>query len=250
MKDKIIIGVLSGIIVGFLIAIATMALLNNKKESFDIGEAIKRENDYVVIKGNNTTTKVEDSNINVGDIVKRENNTTTIIKTTTTVTTTKVSEADVINTFASEYDSVSKKVGSVDFKESAKNLFIKIVDFIFYGTEINGVHFKDLTMKSKMAVIKYALLLDSKINSYFPDYKQELGEKYNLVKDKLISEYMNSLTYVCSKNKNECETVKHEFNDLKGKISITWSNLKDAFKNGADKTKTSLEEWYKIFKNN
>ena len=249
MKDKIIIGVLSGIIVGFLIAIATMALLNNKKESFDIEEAIKRENDYVVIKGNNTTTKVEDSNINVGDIVKCENNTTTIIKTTSLVTT-KVSETEIINALASEYDSVSKKVGSVDFKESAKNLFIKIVDFIFYGTEINGVHFKDLTMKSKMTVIKYALLLDSKINSYFPDYKQELGEKYNLAKDKLISEYMNSLTYVCSKNKNECETVKHEFNDLKGKISITWSNLKDAFKNGANKTKTSLEEWYKIFKNN
>ena len=249
MKDKIIIGVLSGIIAGFLIAIATMALLNNKKENFDIGEAIKRENDYVVIKGNNTTTKVEDSNINVGDIVKCENNTTTIIKTTSLVTT-KVSETEIINALASEYDSVSKKVGSVDFKESSKNLFIKVVDFIFYGTEINGVHFKDLTMKSKMTVIKYALLLDSKINSYFPDYKQELGEKYNLVKDKLKSEYMNSLTYVCSKNKNECETVKHEFNDLKGKISITWSNLKDAFKNGADKTKTSLEEWYKIFKNN
>lgn len=249
MKDKIIIGVLSGIIVGFLIAIATMALLNNKKESFDIGEAIKRENDYVVIKGNNTTTKVEDSNINVGDIVKCENNTTTIIKTTSLVTT-KVSETEIINALSSEYDSVSKKVGSVDFKESSKNLFIKIVDFIFYGTEINGIHFKDLTMKSKMTIIKYALLLDSKINSYFPDYKQELEEKYNLAKDKLISEYMNSLTYVCSKNKNECETVKHEFNDLKGKISITWSNLKDAFKNGADKTKTSLEEWYKIFKNN
>ena len=241
MKDKIIIGVLSGIILGFLIAIATMALFNNKKKSFDIGEAIKRENDYVVIKGNNTTTKVEDSNINVGDIVKRENNTTTIIKTTSLVTT-KVSETEIINALASEYDSVSKKVGSVDFKESSKNLFIKVVDFIFYGTEINGVHFKDLTMKSKMTVIKYALLLDSKINSYFPDYKQELGEKYNLIKDKLISEYMNSLAYVCSKNKNEC--------DLKGKISITWSNLKGAFKNGADKTKTSLEEWYKIFKNN
>ncbi len=121
MKDKIIIGVLSGIIVGFLIAIATMALLNNKKESFDIGEAIKRENDYVVIKGNNTTTKVEDSNINVGDIVKCENNTTTIIKTTSLVTT-KVSETEIINALASEYDSVSKKVGSVDFKESAKKL--------------------------------------------------------------------------------------------------------------------------------
>ena len=249
MKDKIIIGVLSGIIVGFLIAIATMALFNNKRESFDIGEAVKRENDYVVIKGNNTTTKVEDSKINVGDIVKRENNTTTVIKTTTTITTTKVSETEIINTFASEYELVSKKVGSVDFKESAKNSFIKIVDFIFYDADINGVYFKDLTTKSKMTIIKYALLLDSKINSYFPDYKQELGEKYNLAKDKLISEYMNSLTYVCSKNATECETVKREFNDLKGKISITWSNLKDAFKNGANKTKTSLEEWYKIFKN-
>lgn len=249
MKDKIIIGILGGIIVGFLIAIATMALFNNKKESFDIGEAVKRENDYIIIKGNNTTTRVENSNINVGDIVKRENNTTIVIKTTTTVTTTKISEADVINTFVSEYDLVSKKAGSVDFKESAKSFFIKIVDFIFYDTDINGVHFKDLTTKSKMTIIKYALLLDSKMNSYFPDYKQELDEKYSLIKDKLISEYMNSLTYVCSKNKSECETVKREFNDLKGKISITWSNLKDAFKNGANKTKTSLEEWYKIFKN-
>ena len=104
--------------------------------------------------------------------------------------------------------------------------------------------------KVKWLLSSMLFYLASKINSYFPDYKQELGEKYNLAKDKLISEYMNSLTYVCSKNKNECETVKHEFNDLKRKISITWSNLKDAFKNGADKTKTSLEEWYKIFKNN
>ena len=249
MKDKVIIGVLSGIIIGIFASFIFFASLTIKKDKFDIGEVVKQEDDFIVIKGNNTTTKTKATSINVGDIIKQENNTTTIIKTTTTTNTTKsITESDIINTFSQDYDYV-KSSTNLNEQGKIKSVFIKIVDFIFYDTDINGVHFKDLTTKGKMSVIKYALLIDGKINEYFPNYKDELGEKYQFVKDKLISEYMNSLTYVCSKNKDECDTLKGEFNELRKSISITWSNLKEAFKNGANKTKTTLEEWYKIFKN-
>lgn len=249
MKKDVYVGVLVGVIIGLLIAIILILLSKSKKESYDYGEVIKRENDYVYIKGNNTTTKITDESLNVGDIIKNENNTTTVITPTKErITTTKVSEEDIINTIKSDYEVISAS-NNQSFKETAKETFIKIVDFIFYDGAINGVTFKSLSTKTKITVIKYALLIDNKIDSFFPNYKNELSEKYQNIKTKLISEYMNSLAYVCSKNKNECDKLKDEFMELKGKVSITWSNIKDAFKSGSTKVTTSLDEWYKIFKN-
>lgn len=249
MKKDVYVGVLVGVIIGLLIAIILILLSKGKKESYDYGEVIERENDYVYIKGNNTTTKITDESLQVGDIIKNENNTTTVITTTKETTKiTKVSEEDIINAFKSDYEVISANTNQ-SFKETAKDTFIKIVDFIFYDGTINGVTFKSLSTKTKITVIKYALLIDNKVDSVFPNYKNELGEKYQNIKTKLISEYMNSLAYVCSKNKNECDKLKDEFKELKGKISITWSNIKDAFKSGSTKVTTSLDEWYKIFKN-
>ena len=111
MKKDVYVGVLVGVIIGLLIAIILILLSKSKKESYDYGEVIKRENDYVYIKGNNTTTKITDESLNVGDIIKNENNTTTVITTTKeSITTTKVSEEDIIKFVNKDEKNVTYKV--------------------------------------------------------------------------------------------------------------------------------------------
>lgn len=247
MKQKIIIACLTVLVI--VLGIFLIIVIKKDKKSFEYGEVIKKVDQYVIIKANNTTTKITDVNLNVGDVIKHENKTTTIIVSNTTTTKKVIDTQNVVNSIKLDYENIRDNIDSKDIKENAKATFVKIVDFIFYDAEINGVKFKDLTTEAKLTIIKYALLLDNKIDSLFPDYKKEIGEKYNDIKNKLIFEYMNSLTYVCSKNKSECSKFKNEFNELKSKISITWINIKDAFLNSKEKAKNSIEEWYKIFKN-
>ncbi len=244
MKKNIVIACLVGIIIGLIIALAVVCIKENKKKDYDLGEVIKSENDYIIIKGNNTTQKIESTSLTVGDIIKQENNTTMVIKVPET-TTQSVNENDIKTYFVGTYENV--KNGSL--KNNLKETFVTIVDFVFYDGEISGVHFSSLSNSAKLTILKYTLLIDSEIEKLIPNYKETIGDGYKNIKEKLIGEYMNSLSYVCSKNKDECAKFKLEFNELKEKVSITWVNIKDAFKMYANKTKNSLEEWYKIFKN-
>lgn len=246
MKKNIIIGILITIIIILLIVLINLLNIQDQKTP-KYNEVIKKDDQYVIIKENNTTKKIDNVDLNVGDIIKEEKETTKVIKNTTT-TKKIIKEEDVLNEIETYYMEIANNE-DISFKETAKNYFIKVVDFIFYNEPINGIYFKELKNKTKITILKTVLLMDNKIENIFPNYKEELNEKYQNIKENIIFEYMNSLTYICSKNQEECEKLKSEFNDIKKNISITWSNIKDAFLNNKEKAKNSIEEWYKIFKN-
>lgn len=246
MKKNIIIGILITIIIILLIVLINLLNIQDQKTP-KYNEVIKKDDQYVIIKENNTTKKIDNVDLNVGDIIKEEKETTKVIKNTTT-TKKIIKEEDVLNEIETYYMEIANNE-DISFKETAKNYFIKVVDFIFYNEPINGIYFKELKNKTKITILKTVLLMDNKIENIFPNYKEELNEKYQNIKENIIFEYMNSLTYISSKNQEECEKLKSEFNDIKKNISITWSNIKDAFLNNKEKAKNSIEEWYKIFKN-
>lgn len=81
---------------------------------------------------------------------------------------------------------INEKIDSIDFNEVKENTiqYAKdLIDFIFYGGEMNGMTFDELKEDAKQEIYEKLQSVDSFIMEYIPDYKERLGEKYNKVKD-------------------------------------------------------------------
>ena len=78
-------------------------------------------------------------------------------------------------------------------KEKGKEYFITGVDFIFYDKEMNGVTFDDLTEEGKKVTLENLETIDGWIMEIAPDYKDKIGEKYQVVKDFVSTTYYDAL---------------------------------------------------------
>lgn len=153
-------------------------------------------------------------------------------------------ENDVISYFKNEENGISTYQESVTFKEKAKNTFVTIVDFIFYDKEVKGHIFKELSNSAKLQVIKVALSIDSKIEEYFPDYKETIKTKYDNLKGKLASLYLEATASLCdSVGIDTCNQAKEDFNTMKNSFGFTWDLVKELAVNGKNKVKDFYESW-------
>ncbi|MDD4187188.1 MAG: hypothetical protein PHX04_00205 [Bacilli bacterium] len=152
-------------------------------------------------------------------------------------------EEAIISDFSNYINAVNNYETNPDSKTRAKNHFIKVVDFIFYDTEISGYKFMDLTNKGKLKVIKLALELDNVINNKFPNYKSELEAKYINMKGKLVSLYLDKTYELCQNNDLVCSEAKANFLVLKKNLNLTWSFITSI----GEKSVKELQNWYEIF---
>lgn len=130
---------------------------------------------------------------------------------------------------------------------SLKTNFVTLVDFIFYDGTIKGHTFKELSNEAKLKVLEAMLYLDSKVEKYFPNYKEEISSKtgraYTTVKDKVVSSYLNITSAICSKDSSICDSAKEDFQNLKKNFGLTWSVIKEV----AGDSKESIKNWYEIW---
>ena len=184
-----------------------------------------------------TTTRVVESDVTTIKKITSTNKTTTRQTTTVKVTEKAYKSAD---------DSVLKTTSEM-LQDKNRNVikenFIKIVDFIFYDRDINGYYFKDLTNGAKLKVIYYATMLDNLIDKEFPSYKENLSEKYNNTKAKLVKLYLEKSSEYCKDNENVCKQAKSDFAVLKKSLNITFDFIKGLCQDGTQK----LKEWYEIY---
>lgn len=153
-------------------------------------------------------------------------------------------ENDVISYFKNEENGISTYQEGVTFKEKAKNTFVTIVDFIFYDKEIKSHTFKELSNSAKLQIIKIALSIDSKIEEYFPDYKETIKTKYDNLKGKLASLYLEATASLCdSVGIDTCNQAKEDFNTMKNSFGFTWDLVKELAVNGKNKVKDFYESW-------
>ena len=132
------------------------------------------------------------------------------------------------------------------FVDKAKNAFTTVVDFIFYGKEINGYTFNELTTSAKMKIIEIALKIDSKINEYFPNYKESIKAGYENIKGKLAYAYLEITSSLCEAvGTDTCEQAKEDFNNMKKSFSFTFDLIKELAKSGASKVKEFYENTFK-----
>lgn len=208
---------------GNVLETSPMQLIAGKVDILEKKEEII--NDDIVIPDNdsNKDNNVDDSN-NDGN---KEN---VVIK----------SESDVIDYFNNLNNEVTSESS---FSDKIKNGFITVVDFFFYNGEINGYKFSELTDKAKIEVMKIAFMIDSKIESKFPTYKEYLSSKYHNFKDEMVSLYMETGSVICDSNSELCMTVKSTFSDIKDFAKIGWSYVKDLIGSALEK----IEDWYLIY---
>lgn len=193
------------------------------------------------ISDTNETTELEPNQAENSS----ETNTQTSDESTSTNeegATAVVSYFETLNNNLDTY-SQNKSLG-----QTIKDGFVTVVDFLFYDGEIKGYTFDELSATAKLKVLKLAFSIDSKIENYFPGYKEQISETgskiYTNVKSKAIELYLDITTKVCADNPDTCEVAKEGLSDLKTNFSLTWNFIKDISGVGLSK----LKAWYEVWK--
>lgn len=181
--------------------------------------------------------------------------TTTKSKTTVTSTTVVTTYDDSLNEEAvlSYMETENNNLKSNFNKGTAKQYFVSLIDFIFYGGKIKGTTFNELTNSAKEKVIYLALKTDGIIDKNIPGYKETLGNSYKNAKKQLIVKYTEVSTKVCTEKQDLCAEIKRDVADLKNSLNITWDIIYDIYvemiKPAGAAGLQKLSDWYKVWKN-
>lgn len=163
--------------------------------------------------------------------------------------------------FIDYLENVNNEVDKVNDENVLKNTFITLTDFIFYGGEIKGIKFNDLTSSVKEKVLNIYEEIDVKIESKFPGYKENIKSNslrtYNNIKDKLEEVRNNILNnYKNSVGEDEFNETIDSFNEEKENMIDTINTYKPYFDDGKAKAKEyiakkkdELNDWYQQYKN-
>lgn len=186
---------------------------------------------------NNNPTKPNNSTTNQSNNINNNNSSTS--------SNNSINNADteVLNYF----NTLNDDFNSESIKDSLKNGFITVVDFLFYNGQIKGYTFNELSSSAKLKVLSMAMYFDSKIENYFPGYKESISNTtskiYTNLKEKVVNAYLNITTSICNNKADACESAKEGFNELKTNFGLTWSLIKDIAGDGI----TNLKNWYEIW---
>lgn len=225
--------------------------ITNKGNDYIIVED-KSENEYKVPVTSEEKYPIgSDVNVSVGTVVEQGENkkptsiTSNNIEITNEKTENKNADEELI-TYMNETEEYFT-TNDTSLKEEAKMRFITIVDFLFYNGKIKGFTLNDLSSKAKLQVLKVALSIDSKIETYFPGYKETIstttGKVYTGVKNKIIESYLTITTKVCNYDPQTCENATNDFQQMKHAFSITWNVIRNLITSGTE----NLKDWYEIF---
>ena len=171
------------------------------------------------------------------------------------IITYSANDEKVINSLNETLNKVKSNVSDSDFLDSAKGVFISVVDFLFYDGYINGVTFDELSDNGKRKVLEIASNIDSTIEKHFPGYKDAISTKAsnafnkaseiikdgakdlnNFAREKLGEDNYQSI--IDAKDELIYYT-KNAINFIGDVSSSLWSSAKD-----------KLNNWYQNFKNN
>ena len=251
--------------------VASNSDVNNNNEIEVIGDTIKIEEEQV----NNNTS--DNSNDNIDNNVTSSNNTSSVSNSTTTNNSSKnaqsnssnkndVSNNTEVNTYSSNDEIVINSLESSltkinngstsdsSFSDSAKGVFVSIVDFLFYDGEINEVTFDELTDSGKQKVLEIASKVDGAIESKIPGYKETISDTTSKAFNKaseVIKSGANNLNNFAKEKLGE-ENYQSII-DAKDELVYYTKNainfLGDVGGKVFNSVKDKLDSWYQDFKN-
>lgn len=155
----------------------------------------------------------------------------------------------------SYFEELEKKIDSYicefnfdKVKENVKNMAITGIDFIFYGKEIDGITFQELTYEAKNKMLSIMSCINDKIESKIPNYKDdikdEFGKSYGYVTNKLnhLIDYID--TELENKYGKNYDEVKDKASELKNDVKFEATEVVEKIKNTTDIGISKLKDWY------
>lgn len=274
MKDKktillLLVGILLGVtIMGGVVCFAVSkvklvdktyaAKVNNSNE-----EATKSTKEVPVYeyyeskveesKKENQTPKANTNTSTKSNTTKTQTNKTTkstkteTIKNTVTKTPVKVDNASatVVRYIENDEKNVFTDANIEEFNAKVKAEIIKITDFVFNGTEINGHTFDELTEQAKLYIMDLLVKIDAKIEEVHPGYKDEIKIKVKDYTDRIRDKYYEITEKICTEmGTTACNQAKKDVETMKENFNLTLDLAKVIGKS----TIESIKEWYEIFK--
>lgn len=157
-----------------------------------------------------------------------------------------ISTDEQIVTYFTNFESEVDQSSSL--KDTIKEKFVTIVDFLFYDGKIGNKTFNELSNTTKLKVLEIALNIDQKIEKKFPGYKESISTNskniYTNIKGKIIQLYLDVTTNICNDNPELCNEAKIGLGNLKKSFSLTWDFVKETSGIGLEK----LKSWYEVWK--
>ena len=161
---------------------------------------------------------------------------------------------ETFNSLEEDIDNILNSESISNAKDKAKGVFVTIVDFLFYDSEINGITFDELTDSGKQKILAIAYRIDTKIENKFPDYKETIAETakdaFNKASE-LIKKGANNLKdfskeKLGEENYNAIVEAKDELVEYsKEAIDIIGDVGSDLLASG----KEYIKNWYENFRN-
>ena len=237
--------------------------VSNEENKVSEDNVVSDNNEEIKDNINNTTIKEEYVNNEVID--KKEevidknstnkNNANTNNTNNSNAITYSDKDTEVINSLNETLSKVKSNVSDSGFLDSAKGVFISVVDFLFYDGSISGVTFDELTDNGKRKVLEIASNIDSTIENKFPGYKETISDKASNAFNKaseIIKSGANDLNDFAREKLGEDNYqsiidakdelvyyTKNAINFIGDVSSSLWNSAKD-----------KLDNWYQNFKNN
>lgn len=181
------------------------------------------------------TTEVTTTEATTQEITTQE------ITTTEATTQSKDIDNQILNSFNKDKDELQEAYDNRDTEtlaQKGKKYFIKAVDFIFYDGEIKGVKYDDLKEESKEVLFEQLCEMDELIMTLAPNYKENISEKYHVVKDLTNKAYY----YVLDKIKTALGEERYD------KIGEIKDSVKEKLSDVYEKGKTKIKDWYEGFR--
>ena len=201
----------------------------------------------------NTTEKVTEEEIDNTE-QKVQETTTEEIYNIEEQTEENITEQNTEVSENNNFDNFNEEVNNLNYfydersydevKEYGKKLFIRMVDYIFYDTEINGTTFNELNEECKQEVYDNLKKTDEIIMMVEPNYKETIGDKYNIVKDFTAKKYNEALDLIKEKiGEEKYDEIGEKKDEVLEKTKETGNQIKEG-------TKKKVKSWYEDFKSN
>lgn len=242
--------------------VASNSDVNNNNEIEVIGDTFEIEEQ---VNNNSSDNEVSNNKSNVSNSESAssknsESNSSINDSTSNNVTSEAVEYSSndevVINSLESSLTKINNgSTSDSSFSDSAKGVFVSIVDFLFYDGEINGVTFNELTDSGKQKVLEIASKVDNAIESKIPGYKETISDTASKAFNKaseVIKSGANNLNNFAREKLGE-ENYQSII-DAKDELVYYTKNainfLGDVGGKVFNSVKDKLDSWYQDFKNN
>lgn len=191
-----------------------------------------------VIYDNNDT-------INQEEVITNENENIVTQEENIVFTSNEQKEEYIVDYFQKAETKIDQILASESvstIKSESKEIFVTLVDFLFYDGEIKGVTYDELSDETKVKLLEIANNIDTKIEARIPGYKETIkdgaGKTYSYVSEKII-DGKNLL-----EQKIIAEIGEEKYNDIINDVKTGTNNAINYSKEVYETGKQKLKKWY------